>query len=259
MKASLEKLERSQDKLIFILIFAVIAVRLIVFFFPQYKSTLPEGGQTVETFILLLLLYKTVKISDKLQKSTVDIGNKINESDIKINEIDNKIENKQSGCLLEDGDAWHKGADLIGELNEGDTILACNLVSWKPDQITKYEKANKKALKRKVNIKRLYADNPNNAGLAKRQSDWVKDTEFDKYFKRKMYEDGHQMLDYILAIDSGMKPKWAVLWIYMPEDKAEPNILFGFHIIDKKTLEGMMEDFNEKWNNKEFAKEADFI
>lgn len=252
MKVSLESLqERIKDKVYIILSVVFIAVQVFVTVFPQLKSILPEGWQMVAIFLMIwLMLDKTVKISDELKT-------KINTADIskQIEVIDKKMDNKRSSSLLKPGTAWKTGGNLIKELVDGDIILACNLVSWNSHHVSGYINANKDALINRVKIKRLYADNKKNRELAKQQSEWIETKNCEGNFERKMYKKGRPMLDYILATDSGNKPKWAVLWIYTPEEK-EPSLLFGFHIIDEKSLEEMKKDFDEKWNNSELATKA---
>jgi|GEM_PF-6534909 len=234
--------------------FVLAIFQLLIFSFPQLQSIIPEGWQIVPIFIIIgFLLQKTDKIHEELKPkaSAVDLTNNIANIEKKIDQINNK----QSGSLLVPGSAWNRGAELIDELEDGDIIFACNLVSWKSDYVKPYIEANKKALKNGVKIKRLYAFNEKNKELAEQQSNWVKDKSWKQNFERRMYEAGHPMLDYILATDSEEKPKWAVLWIYTPEEK-DPILLYGFHIIDEKSLEGMKKDFDEKWNNNELTTEA---
>ena len=174
-----------------------------------------------------------------------ECGKALVEIDIKIDRIE------EQGRLLMLGTAWNEGAKLIGGLEKGDIILACNLVSWTLDSVDYYIYENREALKRGVIIKRLYADTIKNIILAQEQKKWGNGEEWEQNFKQILYDSRQPMIDHIIAIDKNNTPKWAVVWIYSPNHPSTK--IPGFIIKDRNILNGLHKDFNTKWEDHNLA------
>lgn len=220
----------------------------------------------VRISVLAAITSSALELNLKLSSIEKQQTSNINDLNLKLSSIENKQTDKiagiaqkidqikENGCLLEDGTAWHKGAEMIDTLKAGEMILASNLVSWNKDNVQDYITANKKALKNGIIIKRLYANTDENLELAKNQLKWIQCVESKQRLERKMYDSKEPMLDYILAIDQNNIPKWAVLWIYSPAWAS--SIVHGFIIKDKNILEGIHTDFNNKWDHPQFTTQA---
>lgn len=134
--------------------------------------------------------------------------------------------------LMEFGDSWVVGAQLIEQLDRGE-LLACASNPW-PPEAKRYYIANQRATEKGIKITRIFGSTQGSQEFARKQLSEGACTE------ARLYTGDNPLINYIIAVSDGT-PRWAMIWI-----AGYPTMLYAVLFYERSMLTQVLEDFKGK-------------